>query len=173
MRFQACIEFVEDDARLHADRTSCDVKIEQAVHVAREVEGEAGAYGLAGLRVGYAVGTPRVVSARAVLQIPWAVNSMGLVAARAALADQGIVGVHPDTGETGAIDHVKIFSEEASEQAVAARALTLCPGASWDRSPCGTGTSAKLAILHARGRSAGVILPSSQTEPIASPQLPP
>lgn len=71
---------------------------------------------------------------------------------RAALADQGIVGVHPDTGETGAIDHVKIFSEEASEQAVAARALTLCPGASWDRSPCGTGTSAKLAILHARGK---------------------
>ena len=46
------------------------------------------AYGLAGLRVGYAVGTPRVVSALANLQIPWAVNSMGLVAARAALADQ-------------------------------------------------------------------------------------
>jgi len=46
------------------------------------------AYGLAGLRIGYAVGTPRVVSALANLQIPWAVNSMGLVAARAALADQ-------------------------------------------------------------------------------------
>ena len=27
----------------------------------------------------------------------------------------------------------------------------LCPGAAYDRSPCGTGTSAKLAVLHARG----------------------
>ncbi len=46
------------------------------------------AYGLAGLRIGYAVGAPRVIAALANLQIPWAVNSMGLIAARAALADQ-------------------------------------------------------------------------------------
>jgi len=32
-----------------------------------------------------------------------------------------------------------------------ARNFVLCPGAAWDRSPCGTGTSAKLAVLHARG----------------------
>ena len=29
--------------------------------------------------------------------------------------------------------------------------LTLCPGVAYDRSPCGTGTSAKLALLHAKG----------------------
>lgn len=46
------------------------------------------AYGLAGLRVGYAAGSPRVIAALANMQIPWAVNSMSLVAARAALADQ-------------------------------------------------------------------------------------
>jgi 4-hydroxyproline epimerase len=27
----------------------------------------------------------------------------------------------------------------------------LCPGGAYDRSPCGTGTSAKMASLHARG----------------------
>jgi proline racemase len=34
---------------------------------------------------------------------------------------------------------------------VGSRALTLCPGAAYDRSPCGTGTSAKLAVLCAKG----------------------
>ena len=28
----------------------------------------------------------------------------------------------------------------------------LCPGLAYDRSPCGTGTSAKMACLHARGK---------------------
>jgi proline racemase len=31
------------------------------------------------------------------------------------------------------------------------RNFVLCPGGEYDRSPCGTGTSAKLAVLHARG----------------------
>jgi proline racemase len=33
-----------------------------------------------------------------------------------------------------------------------ARSFVLCPGLAWDRSPCGTGTSAKMAVLAARGR---------------------
>ena len=28
----------------------------------------------------------------------------------------------------------------------------MCPGGAYDRSPCGTGTSAKMASLHARGQ---------------------
>ena len=32
-----------------------------------------------------------------------------------------------------------------------ARNFVLCPGGEYDRSPCGTGTSAKMAVLHARG----------------------
>ena len=32
--------------------------------------------------------------------------------------------------------------------------MTLCPGTAYDRSPCGTGTSAKLAVMHARGKLA-------------------
>ena len=50
MRFEARVEFVEDDAGLDADRATCGVEIEQAVHVAREVEGDPGADGLPGLR---------------------------------------------------------------------------------------------------------------------------
>jgi proline racemase len=32
--------------------------------------------------------------------------------------------------------------------------MTLCPGGAYDRSPCGTGTSAKLAVLHSKGELA-------------------
>ncbi len=47
------------------------------------------AYGMAGLRIGYAVGAPPMVAALSQMQVPWAVNALSLVAARAALADQG------------------------------------------------------------------------------------
>ncbi len=32
------------------------------------------------------------------------------------------------------------------------RNYVMCPGGAYDRSPCGTGTSAKMASLHARGQ---------------------
>jgi proline racemase len=72
------------------------------------------------------------------------------MAVRRALQQQGIVPVHPEQGE-GAIDHVKLFVELDGDAAPGARALTLCPGQAYDRSPCGTGTSAKLAVLCAKG----------------------
>jgi len=46
------------------------------------------AYGLAGLRVGCAVAHRSVAQTLAASRLPWAVNSMSLVAARAALGDQ-------------------------------------------------------------------------------------
>lgn len=46
------------------------------------------AYGLAGLRVGCAVAHKNVAQTLAASRLPWAVNSMSLVAARAALGDQ-------------------------------------------------------------------------------------
>ncbi|MFK7740712.1 MAG: proline racemase family protein [Planctomycetota bacterium] len=71
-------------------------------------------------------------------------------AVREGLVRDGVRGVHPDSGEEEVIDHVKLFA--ATEGG--ARALTLCPGTAYDRSPCGTGTSAKLAVLHAKGELA-------------------
>ncbi len=71
-------------------------------------------------------------------------------AVREALVRDGVRGVHPDRGESELVDHVKLFVPRDGDEP-GARALTLCPGAAYDRSPCGTGTSAKLAVLHAKG----------------------
>jgi proline racemase len=55
-------------------------------------------------------------------------------------------------GRKGAeIDHVELLGPSRSPDADA-RNFVLCPGLAWDRSPCGTGTSAKMAVLAARGQ---------------------
>ena len=63
---------------------------------------------------------------------------------RSALSARGVRG---DDGAT--IDHVEVF--EPLGAAKGTRNFVLCPGDTYDRSPCGTGTSAKLACLHADG----------------------
>jgi proline racemase len=70
-------------------------------------------------------------------------------AVREALVREGVRGTHPDRGEPEIVDHVKLFADLDGE--LGSRALTLCPGVAYDRSPCGTGTSAKLAVLHGKG----------------------
>lgn len=47
------------------------------------------------------------------------------------------------------IDHIELFTH--SEQADS-KSFVLCPGKAYDRSPCGTGTSAKVACLAAEGK---------------------
>ena len=49
------------------------------------------------------------------------------------------------------VDHVELFGPPA-DPANDARNFVLCPGNAYDRSPCGTGTSAKLACLAASGK---------------------
>ena len=56
-------------------------------------------------------------------------------------------------GEGEVIDHVELFGPPKREDADS-RNFVLCPGGEYDRSPCGTGTSAKMAVLHARGELA-------------------
>jgi proline racemase len=59
---------------------------------------------------------------------------------------------HGVTGRDGAeIDHVELFGPPQRPDADS-RNFVLCPGLAYDRSPCGTGTSAKLAVLAARGK---------------------
>jgi 4-hydroxyproline epimerase len=56
------------------------------------------------------------------------------------------------TGANGAlIDHIELYTAPHSS-ANSSRNFVLCPGASFDRSPCGTGTSAKMACEFAAGR---------------------
>jgi 4-hydroxyproline epimerase len=58
------------------------------------------------------------------------------------------------TGAGGAeIDHIELVASTQSSTADS-RNSVLCPGGAYDRSPCGTGTSAKLACLAAEGRLA-------------------
>jgi 4-hydroxyproline epimerase len=56
-------------------------------------------------------------------------------------------------GKEEQIDHVELFGLPTREDADS-RNFVLCPGGEYDRSPCGTGTSAKMAVLHARGELA-------------------
>jgi 4-hydroxyproline epimerase len=67
-------------------------------------------------------------------------------AMREALGKAGITG---DNGEE--IDHVE-FTGPAEDPANHGRNFVLCPGMEWDRSPCGTGTSAKMACLLDEGK---------------------
>ncbi|MBX7171457.1 MAG: proline racemase family protein [Pyrinomonadaceae bacterium] len=54
------------------------------------------------------------------------------------------------TGKNGQeIDHIEIFSKSENANS---RNFVLCPGIEYDRSPCGTGTSAKLACLYEDGK---------------------
>jgi 4-hydroxyproline epimerase len=69
-------------------------------------------------------------------------------AIRCALRDQKITGAG---GEE--IDHIELFVSAPGREADS-RNFVLCPGKAYDRSPCGTGTSAKLACLAADGKLA-------------------
>ena len=67
-------------------------------------------------------------------------------AVRDALEQAGI------TGALGAeIDHIEINAASTQDDADASN-FVLCPGMAYDRSPCGTGTSAKVACLAADGK---------------------
>jgi 4-hydroxyproline epimerase len=65
-----------------------------------------------------------------------------------ALAAAGIAGA-----DGAKIDHVEFFGPPR-DPAADSRNFVLCPGGAYDRSPCGTGTSAKLACLAADGKLA-------------------
>jgi len=65
---------------------------------------------------------------------------------RQALQTKGITG--RDGGE---IDHIELFGP-SQKPGVQSKNFVLCPGKAYDRSPCGTGTSAKLACLYSDGK---------------------
>ena len=59
---------------------------------------------------------------------------------------------HEITGRDGEeIDHIELYGPSPTP-GVHSRNFVLCPGGAYDRSPCGTGTSAKLACLYADGK---------------------
>ena len=69
-------------------------------------------------------------------------------AVRQALNANGITGANGQE-----IDHIEVFGPSRLP-GVDSKNFVLCPGKAYDRSPCGTGTSAKLACLYADGKLA-------------------
>ncbi len=65
---------------------------------------------------------------------------------RQTLQREGITGA-----SGGEIDHIELFGPPSDPARADSRNFVLCPGGEYDRSPCGTGTSAKLACLAADG----------------------
>ena len=63
---------------------------------------------------------------------------------RAAYTRMGVRGA-----DGHAVDHVELFSSALEADS---KSFVLCPGKAYDRSPCGTGTSAKLACLASDGK---------------------
>ncbi len=77
-------------------------------------------------------------------------NSVELIrytkAIRKRLVESGQTGI-----EGAPINHIEIYGA-ATKPGASAKNFVLCPGGAYDRSPCGTGTSAKLACLAADGK---------------------
>lgn len=67
-------------------------------------------------------------------------------AIRQALRPNGVTGT---AGEE--VDHIELYGK-SEIPGVNSKNFVLCPGKAYDRSPCGTGTSAKLSCLHADGK---------------------
>ena len=67
-------------------------------------------------------------------------------AIRQSLSDSGVTGANGQE-----IDHIELFSH-SNDPDTDSRNFVLCPGKAYDRSPCGTGTSAKLACLAVDGK---------------------
>lgn len=72
------------------------------------------------------------------LQFTWQIKE--------ALAEQQIRGSYD-----AIIDHIELFSDDVDRDKADSKNFVLCPGREYDRSPCGTGTSAKLACLFEDG----------------------
>jgi len=79
-----------------------------------------------------------LASVEALTDFTWAI--------RQALGARGVTG-----GGGQEIDHIELFGPSPTP-GIHARNFVLCPGKAYDRSPCGTGTSAKLACLYADGK---------------------
>jgi 4-hydroxyproline epimerase len=67
-------------------------------------------------------------------------------AIRLALRESGIGG---NDGQE--IDHIELYAP-SKKSGIDSKNFVLCPGKAYDRSPCGTGTSAKLACLYEDGK---------------------
>jgi 4-hydroxyproline epimerase len=103
----------------------------------------------------HAPGVPQAFGQPQAQGLPLALNMASIPAlSQAAIAVQQALERAGITGEGGAkVDHIEFFGPPV-DPAAHSRNFVMCPGGAYDRSPCGTGTSAKLACLAADGKLA-------------------
>ena len=63
--------------------------------------------------------------------------------------------------KTAEIDHIEPFGDDPQADS---RSFVLCPGKAYDRSPCGTGTSAKLAFWRRTANATGNAVAAGQRD---------
>ena len=87
--------------------------------------------------------------------LPCALNSSNIatLSTAASKIHAALVAAKITGADGGEIDHIE-FNSSAEDSAAQGRNFVLCPDGAYDRSPCGTGTSAKLACLAADGKLA-------------------
>jgi len=136
-------------AELAADGTVTIENVPAYVH-ARDVEVDVPGYGRVSGDVAWGGNWFYITHAD---QVPVEMARVGDLT-RFTLAIQDALRANGITGANGGdIDHIEI-SAPAGRADADCRNYVLCSGGEYDRSPCGTGTSAKMATLHARGELA-------------------
>lgn len=83
--------------------------------------------------------------------LPVSANNTGALTGFATQVRQALNATDVRGADGAEIDHIEVFGP-ASRPDLHSRNFVLCPGLAYDRSPCGTGTSAKLACLFADGK---------------------
>jgi proline racemase len=83
------------------------------------------------------------------LDVPLEMSNVGELTRITRAVQDAITAAKPAGGVP--IDHIEL-SGPPSRGDADAKNFVLCSGGDYDRSPCGTGTSAVMALLHARGR---------------------
>jgi 4-hydroxyproline epimerase len=80
-------------------------------------------------------------------------SRLGELTAFGAAIRDALIAQHITGADGALIDHIELFGPP-SRDGLDSRSFVLCPGNAYDRSPCGTGTSAKVACLAADGKLA-------------------
>ena len=119
----------------------------------RDVRVDVAGYGPVALDIAYGGNFYAIVEARQLgLEIAGARAGEIVQAGKAvrAAVNRSVRVAHPEKAFIEGLTHVEFYGPPTHPDADVKNAVVIPPG-SIDRSPCGTGTSAKLAALHARG----------------------
>jgi 4-hydroxyproline epimerase len=134
-------------AKLH-DRTRVTVSNVQSYRFASSVKLDVPGYGEVTGDVAWGGNWFFLVEARG---LPVHADNIGALTTFAIQVRQALKATGVRGANGAEIDHIEVFGAPSKPE-LHSRNFVLCPGLAYDRSPCGTGTSAKLACLVADGK---------------------